>query len=327
MVDFGYLLPTRGSVLSSETPETLSAKANADIIGLAGRAEALGYASVWVGDSVLARPRFEPLTTLAAVGAATSSVDLGTAVYLPFLRHPIHVAHLTATVDQITGGRLTLGIGVGSKQPDVESEAANLGVPIEQRGPRTDAILEALTELWSGRPCNFDGPFYQFQNASIGFRPVRKPPVYLPTGSYDPQRGLPAGLESRIVRFADGCLPNAISPDRYGQSLQHINSLLRDAGRTMASFDRGLYLDVVINEDESTAITDAQEFYSRYYAGRSVPSEEQIKERGAFGPPAHVLETIEAYIAAGAETIVVRFATQAQRANLRDFADIIRPLD
>lgn len=74
----------------------------------------MGYRSVWVGDSVLAKPRLEPLSTLAAVATATSAVELGTAVYLPVLRHPIHVAHATATVDQLSGGRLSLGLVLAS---------------------------------------------------------------------------------------------------------------------------------------------------------------------------------------------------------------------
>nr|WP_245998718.1 LLM class flavin-dependent oxidoreductase [Halalkalicoccus subterraneus] len=65
----------------------LTARASADIVALAQRAESLGYDSAWVGDSVLAKPRFEPLVTLGAVAAATDSIGIGTAVYLPVLRH------------------------------------------------------------------------------------------------------------------------------------------------------------------------------------------------------------------------------------------------
>ncbi len=84
---FGYLLPTRGIVFSSTSTMELTARASADIVALAQRAESLGYDSAWVGDSVLAKPRFEPLVTLGAVAAATDSIGIGTAVYLPVLRH------------------------------------------------------------------------------------------------------------------------------------------------------------------------------------------------------------------------------------------------
>lgn len=114
MVSFGCLLPTRGVVSRSEDRTELAARASTDIVELARIAESMGYRSVWVGDSVLAKPRLEPLSTLAAVATATSAVELGTAVYLPVLRHPIHVAHATATVDQLSGGRLSLGLVLAS---------------------------------------------------------------------------------------------------------------------------------------------------------------------------------------------------------------------
>ena len=83
MTAFGLLLPTREIVMNQEVPDF------AQILDLAEQAEALGFDSVWVGDSVLARPRFEALTTLAAVAARTQRVRLGTAVLLPMLRHPV----------------------------------------------------------------------------------------------------------------------------------------------------------------------------------------------------------------------------------------------
>jgi alkanesulfonate monooxygenase SsuD/methylene tetrahydromethanopterin reductase-like flavin-dependent oxidoreductase (luciferase family) len=113
MVSHGFVLPTRGVVLSADDSLEQAARVQSEVIGLARRAEALGFDGVWAGDSVLAKPRLEPLSTLAAVAGATESVTLGTAVYLLQLRNPVHVAHQTATVDQVSGGRLALGVGVG----------------------------------------------------------------------------------------------------------------------------------------------------------------------------------------------------------------------
>jgi alkanesulfonate monooxygenase SsuD/methylene tetrahydromethanopterin reductase-like flavin-dependent oxidoreductase (luciferase family) len=95
MTDFGFLLPTREIVMSQEVPNFLQ------ILDLAEQAEALGFASVWAGDSVLARPRFEALTTLAAVAARTQRVQLGTAVLLPALRHPVVLANEVASLDLV----------------------------------------------------------------------------------------------------------------------------------------------------------------------------------------------------------------------------------
>ncbi|MCY4440995.1 MAG: LLM class flavin-dependent oxidoreductase, partial [Deltaproteobacteria bacterium] len=100
----GYLLPTREVVMAQATPDC------GRIVQLAERAETLGFDSVWVGDSILARPRLEPLTTLAAAASRTSRVKLGTAVLLPALRHPVVLANEVANLDLLCNGRLILGI-------------------------------------------------------------------------------------------------------------------------------------------------------------------------------------------------------------------------
>jgi alkanesulfonate monooxygenase SsuD/methylene tetrahydromethanopterin reductase-like flavin-dependent oxidoreductase (luciferase family) len=322
MPDYGYLLPTRGIVLSSEDEDTLAAKAQSDVVGLATRAEAMGFGSVWAGDSVLAKPRLEPLSTLAAVATATRGVDLGTAVYLPPLRDPVHVAHLTSTLDQLSGGRFAFGVGVGIG-PDVEAEYANLDVPFRERGPRLSELLEVVTELWTGEPVDFDGRFYDLEDASIGFGPIGKPPVYVPTAAFDPTEGFPGPIRDRLVEHGDGWLPINVSPEAYETSLAAIRGFLEEAGRDTATFDPALYVDAVIDEDEVAAIDRAREFYDRYYPAWGTLSDEQVRGHGAFGPPAHVAERLEAYAEAGVETMLVRFTTPRQREQLRRFEDVV----
>ena len=107
---FGILLPTRRLVMEGGKPEAFG-----QVINLAQTAEQAGLDSVWVGDSLTAKPRLEPLTTLTAVASHTKRVRLGTAVLLAALRHPVHLAHQAATLDFISGGRLVLGAGVGAR--------------------------------------------------------------------------------------------------------------------------------------------------------------------------------------------------------------------
>ena len=101
MPRLGYLLPTRERVMSGQD-ETGS------LLALAEKAERLGYDSLWVGDSLLARPRHDPLTLLAAVAARTRKPELGTAVLLPALRNPVVLAQQIATLDRISEGRVIL---------------------------------------------------------------------------------------------------------------------------------------------------------------------------------------------------------------------------
>ena len=114
-IRIGYLLPTRERVMAGQ-PQAAS------LLELAERAERLGFDSVWAGDSLLARPRHEPLTLLAAVASRVRRVDVGTAVLLPALRNPVLLAHQVATLDQVAEGRLILGVGIAADVPNIRQE-------------------------------------------------------------------------------------------------------------------------------------------------------------------------------------------------------------
>ncbi|WP_264182544.1 LLM class flavin-dependent oxidoreductase [Natrinema amylolyticum] len=315
-------MPTRGAVLTSDDEQALAAKTASDVLGLARRAEATGFSSVWVGDSVLAKPRHEPLSTLAAVASETEAVDLGTAVYLPDLRNPVHVAHQAATVDQLSGGRLRLGVGVGIG-PDVEAEYANLDRTFRERGARTNELLEIVTELWNGDAVDYNGEYYDLEDASIGFEPVGEVPIYVASAAFDPSDGFPRSIEERLATHGDGWLPIGFGPEQYRDGFGEIAALLEESGRSSDTFRKAIYLDVVIDEDESRAIETARSFYERYYPAWPTLSDDQIRDKGAFGPIETVRETIDAYEAAGVETIAVRFTTDAQRKQLRTFAPLV----
>src|SRR6266540_3397502 len=122
----GLLLPSRETVLWLDGDLTF-------LIGAARLAEQAGYDSLWVGDSLLARRRGEPLALLAAIAAVTTRVRLGTAVLLPLLRHPLNLAHTVASVDRIADGRLVLGVGPGAPVPGGEAEL--LPTPYRAGGP------------------------------------------------------------------------------------------------------------------------------------------------------------------------------------------------
>ena len=101
----GVLIPTRGIVMQSARRPPVD-----ECWAMARHADEHGYDAVWVGDSIVAKPRFEPLTTLAYIAGITSQVRLGTAVLLPALRHPVVLAHQIANLDQISRGRVILGL-------------------------------------------------------------------------------------------------------------------------------------------------------------------------------------------------------------------------
>ena len=128
----------------------------APLLRLAEKAEDFGYDSVWIGDSIIAKPRHDPLTLMAGVAGRTKRVRLGTAVLLPALRNPV-LAHQVATIDQVSDGRVILGVGIAADAPAIHAEFEAVGVPFEKRVGRMMEGLRLCRALWSGDPVDWDG--------------------------------------------------------------------------------------------------------------------------------------------------------------------------
>ncbi|MBI2348541.1 MAG: LLM class flavin-dependent oxidoreductase, partial [Deltaproteobacteria bacterium] len=217
---FGILLPTREVVLSGRSDP-------AGIYGLADRAEALGFHSVWVGDSVIAKPRLEALTTLAAVGARTTRVRLGTAVFLAVLRNPILLAYTVASLDWLTAGRVDLGIGYSRpNDPVQEHEFEVLGLSAGKRIKMSEELIQVMRRLWRENDVSHAGAFSSFEHVTLEPKPVQPGgvPIWLASNNVEP------GLR-RVARMGDGWLNNITSPQIYRECLEKIRAYAAEAGR------------------------------------------------------------------------------------------------
>ena len=255
----GYLLPTRERIMQGE-PET------GPMLALAARAEALGFDSVWVGDSLLARPRHEPLTLLAGVAGRVPRISVGTAVLLPALRNPVVLAHLVATLDQVSEGRLILGVGFATDVPNIRAEFAAAGVPFEKRVGRMMEGLRLCRALWSGEPVDWDGR-WQVTGGVLAPTPYRPggPPLWI-------GGNLPASLE-RAGEWFDGWFP--IKPDAatFGAQWQDVRSIARAAGRDPDALTGAMYLTLALDADAARAEQEAQRFEQDGLAGAGLAGE------------------------------------------------------
>jgi len=139
--------------------------------------EQMGYASLWVSEHILFYgPTLESVPQLGALTAITTKATLGTAIYLLPLRHPTIVAKSFGTLDILSHGRITLGIGVGGEYAK-EFEAT--GVPVKQRGSRSDEAIDVIKRLWGGDHVSHHGRFFQFEDVSMQPKPARAggPPI------------------------------------------------------------------------------------------------------------------------------------------------------
>ena len=141
--DVGVLLQTRALLLKREPPRNMDS-----ILAAAESLEACGYGSVWVGDSLLASPRPETVTTLAAIGARTRSIRIGSTILIGSLRHPASLAHQLATVDVISGGRLTVDVGYSSGPGLWKHEHELVEVETSSRHRRTREGIEVMRKRW-----------------------------------------------------------------------------------------------------------------------------------------------------------------------------------
>jgi alkanesulfonate monooxygenase SsuD/methylene tetrahydromethanopterin reductase-like flavin-dependent oxidoreductase (luciferase family) len=286
----GYLLPTRERVMEGR-PET------GPLLDLAVRAESLGLDSLWVGDSLLARPRHDPLTLLAAVAARTRRVTIGTAVFLPALRNPVVLAHQLATLDRISEGRLVLGAGIASDVPNIRAEFAAAGVPFEARVGRMMEGLRLCRALWTGQPVDWQGR-WPVERGILGPTPHGPggPPIWM-AGSVRP------ALE-RAARHFDGWFANEADLARWRGQWAEVQAILRDAGRDAAEFVAAIYLSLAIDEDASRAGRRIDAFLEKYY---DQPAAVMRKRQACYGGPASgAAEFVAGFTNAGASHVIVR---------------------
>jgi alkanesulfonate monooxygenase SsuD/methylene tetrahydromethanopterin reductase-like flavin-dependent oxidoreductase (luciferase family) len=288
----GYLLPTREHVMSGH-PQA------APLLELAERAEQLGFDSVWAGDSLLARPRHEPLTLLAAVAGRLRKVAIGTAVLLPALRNPVLLAHQIATLDQVAEGRLILGVGIAADVANIRSEFTAAGVPFEKRVGRLLEGLRLARSLWSGKPVDWDGR-WKVEHGVLGPTPHRPggPPIWI-GGS------LPASLE-RAGRYFDGWLPIAPDAAQWGRQWKEVKDIASAAGRDPSALTGAIYLTAAIDEEAGRANARLNSYLEQYY---HQPAEAMRKRQATYaGPRQGFSEWLQGYARAGAQHLVLRFA-------------------
>jgi probable F420-dependent oxidoreductase len=303
-VKIGYLLPTREGIMDGR-------HAARPIIDLARHAEELGYDSVWIGDSVLAKPRHEPLTMLAAIAGCTEKIELGTAVLLPILRNPVHLAHQVATLDQVSEGRVILGIGSGQDIPPVHAEFKAVGVPFEKRLGRMMEGIRLCQALWSGEPVTWDGR-WTLKDAVLAPKPHRPggPPIW--------GGGSHAAAISRAGAKFDGWFPSGPSDVRvWAQHWAQVKGSAEEAGRGPDDVTAAIYLTLSVDDDVDLANARLNDYLERYY---NQPAEKLRRYQGAYAGPADgAIEWLRGFVDAGVSHLALRFAGDAE-AHLQFFA-------
>jgi probable F420-dependent oxidoreductase len=256
-----------------------------ELVAMARAAEAAGFDSIWIGDHYLyrgdGRPErgpWEAWTTLAALAAVTERVELGPLVACAGFHAPAVLAKMAATVDEISGGRLVLGLGAGWNRTEFDA----FGLAFDRRASRFEESFEIVRRLLSGERVTFEGEFYRVADAVLLPPPARRPRLMV--GSDGP-RILAATLPWVDVwntwydRFGN-------TPDGFTELNARVDQAARDAGRAPDEVERSACVLVVL--DPTTG---------------ERPAEEGVTP--LTGSPGEIADGLRAMAAAGADEAIL----------------------
>ena len=268
----------------------------------ARRLEELGFDCLSSGEHYMRGnppgPTHAALPLLAVAAGATERIRVVSSIVLAPFYHPTVLAKLTTTLDIASGGRLTLGIGVGGEYP-VEFEAA--GLRVDQRGRRTNECLEALRRLWTEEHVSYRGRHFQLDDVTLRPRPTQQPhpPVWV-SGRRD-------AAMARAARLGDGRMPYFYDPARYRDSVEKIENIAREDGRDLAGFQWAYFPYISIYD----TVEQAAEVAARALGGRYLRSggfSDIVHRYCLLGPVESCIARLQEYIDAGARHVIFSVA-------------------
>jgi alkanesulfonate monooxygenase SsuD/methylene tetrahydromethanopterin reductase-like flavin-dependent oxidoreductase (luciferase family) len=305
---FGLTLANRGVLLGVNTP--------AQLLELTERAEASGqFDSVWVGDSLFAKPRLDAVTLLSAIAARTRVMRLGPACLASFpLRNPLVFAYEWASLDCISEGRTVLIVCAGGGSAgDWEAEARALGVLVKERQRRLEEHITILRRLWSEDHVSHQGQFFQFQDITLEPKPVQQPcPIWLANNPWTVKPD-PARVERalrRVARLVDGWQTHSLSPQVFAEYWQTIQHYSREEGRDPSRLENCLYHNINVNPDREAAFDETKRFLDAYYSADY--TRERIEAWGALGSAEECIENLRRFRGSGVQRITLRLTSWDQ---------------
>jgi probable F420-dependent oxidoreductase len=284
------LLEAMGMNFGVALPAQVHGLSGADVVAWLDRIERHGFDSVWVLDR-LVYESFAPIPLLAAAAASTSRARIGTSILLAPLHNPLILAKDLATLDQLSNGRLTLGVGVGAREPDFLAAE----VPMAGRGRRLEEMLAIMKQAWAGKPIEHDGRAFQYHLPPSGPKTVQQPHPPIRMGG-----AAPAALR-RAARLADGYIVGGGGPAVARKVVPEIRAAVREAGRDSASFPLAALSYFHLDSDLDRAVQAINGYIEAYY-GRQLFDP---REGATCGTPEHAAARFKEYADLQVETMIL----------------------
>ncbi len=302
---------TFGLTLSNRALVTRGTPAS-ELIDMAARAENAGAIdAVWVGDSILSKPRLECIPLLGAIAARTERVKLGVACMATIAqRNPVLLALQWASLDALSSGRTWLAACMGypaSQHPMAAKELEVMQVASRERPKRLEEMIEALRLLWSDEHASFHGKYYSFDDVNLLPKPAQQPcPIYIAATPRPAQIGA-QGVERalrRMARLADGWMSNQIELAMFQDYRKRLKQMVEEEGRDPNAFKTVLYYGVSVNRDRDAAFREAKTFLDAYY--QKDFSRAGVEIWTACGPVEHCVDCLRGFIESGVDHIAIR---------------------
>jgi probable F420-dependent oxidoreductase len=232
------------------------------------RADALGFESAWVVEQVLgAIPSLDAVELLAWAAAVTERIRLGTAVLLTPIRSPVHLAKSLATIDQLSGGRLDVGVGMGGNAKAYPA----YGITPARRVARFNEGIQLMRALWTEPRVTMRGEFWQLEDAAMEPKPVQRPHPPLWLGAHHPD------ALRRAVRLDMGFMgAGSASTATFAREMGILRGFLEDAGRDPAALDVGKRVYVALDRDRARAGRRLAEYFGAFYGRAELAAEVSV---------------------------------------------------
>jgi len=232
-MQFGVTVPNNWGI---EDPQ--------QVLDFGPMAEELGYDSVWVMDHLFntgyirerleGKPYYHPMSILSYLAGTTKRVMLGTSVLVLPYHNPVELAKYTASLDQISGGRVILGVGVGA----MEEEFDALGISMRDRASLTNECIAIMKELWTNPSPSYESKRWKFNDLLFSPKPIQKPHIPFWVG------GSSSGAMRRAALRGDGWHPTGVSPEEFSIGRREISEMATAAGRDPDSLTWSLRVEV-----------------------------------------------------------------------------------
>lgn len=230
--------------------------------------EALGYDSIWVQEQVMGKPfTLDSIAMLSYLSAISHRARIGVAILVTALASPVHLAKSLATIDQLSGGRLTAGVGLGGYTGSYPA----FGISARTRVSRFEEGIRLMKELWTRDGVNFQGKFWQMENASVNPKPIQKPyPTLLFGGSSSPAL-------KRAVKMGDTWMgAGSTSTSAFVEQTKLIKQYLKEEGKDLKDFPISKRVYLVIDKDTAVATRKLHEWSAYYYGNPNRAGETAI---------------------------------------------------